>query len=308
MVVLLKNRENKEKLVQKILRNAPEKHHEMILDAIDFMEEVHKGQKRLSGEDFSFHPLNVGAIVADMNLDSTSIVTALLHNTIRDKTGKERQEIISMIQERFTIEIASMIIRIELFSHGTRSKSDSDTITKFIMRSGKDLRLIIVKLADRLDNARTVDALDPKKQREVANNLINIYSPLCTYLNLYEFKKELEEIAFRILKPNEYSEIDEYISELHNRGSDIVGESIKYLKEISQDLSVNPNIFGRIKSHFSLYRKLKGKSKYANVREVQDLFAFTILVDTEEECFNIAKYLFKNSDVDLPNYDDYNKT
>lgn len=302
---------NHKQLRDHILENVPSKYRSTVISAMDLSKNVHQGQKRLSGEDYYLHPLNVAAIVSEMGMDAVSIVVALLHNTLNSKDPLLNQDVSLRIQKEFGSEILSMVTALQGFSLATRSRSDQETITRFLLRSSRDLRLIMIKLADRLHNARTIESLSEKKQKIAAQNMMGIYGPLCTYLNLYKIKKELEEIAFKILKPVEYEHIDKVMKDRKEvdevRLEKIMGHLDKLAKKsVGKDVKV----YGRIKGHYSIYRKLKNKEAYTDkntIDNILDLLAFTVIVPTAEDCYILTEKLIKTSHVDMRHYEDYIK-
>lgn len=313
---------NKKEIITSILSRYPKSQQEKIVKAIKFAEKAHKGEKRLSGEEFFFHPLNVASIVAEMGLDATSIIVALLHHSIRKRDQsyfknkelptqslpEENKVTLLEIGKQFTSEIVTMIQKISEFSNATRSNSENETITKFLLESSTDLRPILIKLADRLDNARTMDAIPPDGQKKMANNLINIYSPLCEYLNLYETKVEFEEIAFKKLNPPKHIEIDQYIKKIGLLDKQFLPKITNYLSSICNykvdGKDVGLNIYGRVKGHYSIYKKIN-KRGFKAVEETTDLIGFTILAPTKDDCYKVAKKILQNTDPVLHEYDDY---
>ncbi|WKZ31228.1 MAG: HD domain-containing protein [Candidatus Dojkabacteria bacterium] len=298
---------DKKLLIDVIMEKVPTQYHSLLIEALQFAEEVHKDQIRKSGEPFLFHPLNVAAIVAEINLDTDSIIAALLHNCFKEKSAQEIRELSREIEEKFGEEVLKMVKNIDRFSAGTRSETDAAVITKYIMACTDDIRLVLIKLADRLHNSRTIDALTAEQQQKAAKNIINIYSPLCTYLNLYDFKKELEETAFKIMDPKKFELIDKRLTKLKINDHAEILKIKKRLADLLSPYGMHPIIYGRIKGHYSIHTKLKDKgvSKNFRLEDIKDLMAFTILVDKVEECYKVAEIVVKNSDIDMSEYDDY---
>lgn len=298
---------DKKFLLDLILSKAPLQYHKLIINAVKDAEIMYQGETRLSGEEFIYHPLNVAAIVAEMGLDVNSIITAIFHNVYKGHSSEELKEILNRIEEVYGKEVVSMIETIDRFSLGTRSGSDPKSITRYITSTSTDIRPLIIKVADRLHNARTIDSCSKSQQRLIAQNIINIYSQLCTFLNLYDFKRELEETAFRILKPKQYGAVRK-----HLEGLDIEEPKVLPMirKEIVKILDKDENalIYGRIKGPYSIFKKLskrKNRRRDATIEEIEDLIAFTVITQKEEDLYSIAKKIMKNTDFDLAAYDDY---
>lgn len=290
----------------KILQSIPQQYQDLVISAFDKSLKYHRNQSRLSGEPFIMHPLRVALSLTHLGLDTNSIIAAILHNLHYMTDAKQTEVRIEEISHEFGEDVRHLIDTMHKFSDATRTDSEKEIITRFIMRSSDDLRPIIIKIADRLDNARTLDALPEEKQKAAAENLVKIYAPLCTYLNLYDFKKELEEIAFKINKPHYYKQIDEKLKSLKLTDT-LLKKVEKKLTDLTKGISTEVAIFGRIKGHYSTYLKLQ---KYQTTLEdldskIHDLVAFTILVDTEEQCFEVAKTLFKKTDPIMTSYDNY---
>ena len=253
----------------------------LIMKAYNLAEEKHKEQKRGSGEPYIVHPLNVAYILADTGLDDSTIAAALLHDVVEDTDVTDE-----MLRKEFGNEIADMVAgvtklgEVQLFSAEERQAED---YRKMFLAMGKDIRVILIKLADRLHNMRTLKYL--KRDRQIANakETMEIYAPLANRLGLYSMKWELEDLAFKYLYPEEFHELVEGINKKRE-------ERLQFIEKIMQDIRValkkqhiEAEVTGRAKHLYSIYRKMKRDNK--TLDQIYDLFALRILVNSVKDCY-----------------------
>lgn len=256
---------------------------EKIQKAYIFARESHNGQMRKSGDPYITHPVAVAEILIDLGLDTDSIVGALLHDVVED-TGVP----LEAIEKQFGADVALLVDGVTKLGHIpyiSREEMQAENIRKMLLAMAKDVRVILIKLADRLHNLRTIDAMPVNKQLEKSFETMEIYSPIAHRLGIRTIKDELEDISLRHLDPIAYSEIEKALEKRSDDRNALI-DSIKarILKRLDK-LGMNVTIEGRVKSIYGIYRKiyLQGKS----FDEIYDVYAVRIIVDTVNECYNI---------------------
>ena len=277
-VTKISNFEQLYKKLQKYIKNTEEL--EEIKKAYLFANEKHKGQKRISGENYIIHPLNVAYILSDIHADSKTIEAALLHDTIEDCDVTKEE-----LEEKFGKEVAKLVESITKINKLNFS-GDTDAMIanqrKILVGLTEDVRVIILKLADRLHNMRTLWALSEKRQKANAKETLDIFTPIAHRLGINSIKSELEDLSLRYLKPDVYYQIVEKLNKTKVERDNYIVEMMESVSKILNDHGVKHEIKGRSKSIYSIYKKLdKGKS----FNEIYDLLALRVFVDTEAECY-----------------------
>ncbi|MBO5020200.1 MAG: bifunctional (p)ppGpp synthetase/guanosine-3',5'-bis(diphosphate) 3'-pyrophosphohydrolase [Clostridia bacterium] len=246
---------------------------------------AHEGQKRLSNEDYYIHPLNVAKIIISLGLDSQSIAAALLHDVVEDTDAT-----VEDMKQEFGAEVALLVdgvTRINKLNFSTKEQEQAESLRKMLIAMGQDIRVIIIKLADRLHNMRTIDAMPAQKQRDKSVETLEIYAPIAHRLGIRPVKEELEDLAIKHLDPVGYSEIEKSLS-LHQKEREQILEEIK--SRIEERLREEmPNVQmafqGRVKSIHGIYRKMYVQDK--SFDEIYDVYAIRIITDTMADCYNI---------------------
>ncbi len=268
-------------LMKKLKSNKRKYNTNLILKAYRYAEEHHKGQKRVSGEDYIVHPLAVAYILADLQLDDATICAALLHDVVED-TPATNEDIIKI----FSKEVADMVAGVTKLSkirYVTIEEQQVENYRKMFLAMGKDIRVILIKLADRLHNMRTLSSL--KRDRQIANakETMELYAPLANRLGIYSLKWELEDLAFRYLYPEEYRELVLSIEKKRE-------ERIKFIDNITEEIrkelkkaKIVAEITGRAKHFYSIYRKMQRDN--ITIDQVYDLFALRIIVNSVKDCY-----------------------
>ena len=259
-------------------------------ECYEYANELHKGQKRRSGEDYIIHPLNVALILSEIHADSDTICAALLHDTIEDC------EITKLdIEERFGSDIANLVDSITKINRLNFSGDNEAIIAnqrKILVGMTEDVRVIILKLADRLHNMRTLWALSEKRQRANAKETLDIFTPIAHRLGINSIKSELEDLSLRYLKPDVYYQIVEKLNKTKTERDNYIVKMIENVSSILTEHNIKHEIKGRSKSIYSIYKKLdKGKS----FNEIYDFLALRVYVNEEAECYQVlglihAKY------------------
>jgi len=259
----------------------PKANLDLIKKAYQFALQAHDGQLRISGEPYITHPLAVSLILANLGLDDTTIAAALLHDVVED-TKVDLKE----IRETFGEEIALLVdgvtklSRIEYYS---KEERQVENYRKMFLAMAKDIRVILIKLADRLHNMRTLKYQSFWKQREIAQETLEIFAPLASRLGIFKFKWELEDLAFRYLEPEKYYDLVEKISMKRKEREEYINEVIQILGEELKKSGIKADISGRPKHFYSIYNKMEKKGKELN--EIYDLIAVRIIVDNVKDCY-----------------------
>lgn len=268
-------------LMDQVLEYHPSADVDIIQRAYDFSAEVHKGQKRLSGEPYLTHPLAVAKIIAQLKLDVPSIAAGLLHDTVEDTLTTLNQ-----IGEHFGREVADLVdgvtklSRVNFTSHEERQ---AENFRKMVLAMAKDVRVILIKLADRTHNMRTLKYLSATKQQRIATETLDIYAPLAHRLGIYWIKSELEDLALKHLHPEIYSQLKRDVAQKKANRERYIAEVISLLGKKLSEQGIDADVDGRPKHFFSIYQKMKTQS--LDFSEVHDIVAFRILVDTVRECY-----------------------
>lgn len=256
---------------------------EKIKKAFLYAKELHAGQYRLSGEPYVCHPVAVAEIVAQLGLDTDSICAALLHDTVEDCSDKTNLEIITKM---FGSEVAMLvdgltkIIQVQL---ADKEEAHIENIRKMLLAMNRDIRVIFIKLCDRLHNMRTLAAKKEDRQRAIALETMYIYAPLAHRLGIQRIKQELENLSLYYLDPIGYEEVHTSIDNKYGQSRTFLEDAKKYIEEKLSENGINFRLEGRIKSVYSLYRKMYTFNKAFD--EIYDFYAVRIIVDTELECY-----------------------
>ena len=260
-------------------------HHNMekIRAAYDYAAELHEGQFRQSGEPYISHPVAVAQIAANLGLDSDSICAALLHDTVEDCAEKTD---LREIEKRFGADVALIVdglTKIVTLQVEDKEEGHIETLRKMLLAMSRDVRVIFIKLCDRLHNMRTLDAKSEGKQRTTALETMHVYAPLAHRLGMQRIKQELENISLRYLDPYGYSEVKEDIESKYGRHTDFVEHIRKEISEKLRENGIEFTLEGRIKSVYSVYKKMYSQNK--SFDEIYDFYALRIIVSTELECY-----------------------
>ncbi len=272
-----------EQLAEKIKASEKPYDLEKITQAYKVAEKAHEGQKRTSGDPYITHPLAVASILLDYCMDTDTICAALLHDTVED-TNVTLDE----LRKKFGEDVALMVdgvTKIGLVPLVSKEEQQAENIRKILMAMSKDIRVIIIKLADRLHNMRTLAARPPEKQRKTSLETMNFYAPIAHRLGMSDVKEEMEDIAIHYLDPYGCKEVEEQIA-LHKEERDAFIESIKKrIRERISDIKPAPIIEGRVKSIYSIYKKVYVKNKRFD--EIYDIYAVRVIVQSVIECYNV---------------------
>ena len=271
-----------QKLIDQVKSYAPNQDLSILEKAYLFAESKHGNQKRQSGEAYISHPLSVALIVAQMQIDLQSITAAILHDVVEDTAAT-----IDEIEKDFSKPVAELVdglTKISKIEFRSNHERLAENFRKMVMAMAKDLRVILVKLADRLHNMRTIKALPPAKRKRIAQETMDIYAPLANRLGLYSVKSELEDLCLRQLKPEVYEEIKKNIQSKkleRQKQMDLVRNEL--LSELSKYDFKKVEVRGRAKHFYSIYKKML--ERQLSFEDIHDLFAFRIIVDSVKDCY-----------------------
>jgi guanosine-3',5'-bis(diphosphate) 3'-pyrophosphohydrolase len=252
-----------------------------VADAFSFSCERHADQRRKSGEEFITHPVGVAKICAGMRLDTETICAALLHDTVEDTSAS-----LDDVRERFGEEIAQLVdgvTKLTGITFQSRDEQQAENYRKMMVAMANDIRVILIKLADRLHNMRTLDALAKQKQIEKAKETLDIFAPLAHRLGIHSIKWELEDLAFATLHPRKYNEIKSLVSQQRTERESYVERAGRYLNQELQAVGIGAEVSGRAKHFYSIYSKMTKKGREFN--EIYDLTAMRVVVDSVKDCY-----------------------
>ena len=250
--------------------------------AFQYSKEKHAGQKRSSGEDYITHCVGVAKILGEIHLDTVSIAASLLHDVVED-TGTGIEE----IRQEFGSEIATIVdglTKISRFKFGSLAEQQVETYRKLLISMASDARVIIVKLADRLHNMRTLEHLPADKRQRIGLETREIYAPLAHRLGMARVRWELEDLAFKFLEPDEYRELVEQVSEKRSEREELIRQMVTPLRAELQQAGITCEVFGRPKHLWSIYRKMRKRDR--PYEEIYDMLAVRVLVDNVRDCYH----------------------
>ena len=262
-------------------RISTKKNRNQVENALEFSIKMHHGQKRKSGLPFVSHCIDVANILIDWNMDYTTVISALLHDVVEDTEVK-----LSDIENEFGSDVALLVdgvTKVENIAFRSKEHKQAENFTKLFLSLAKDLRVIIIKFADRLNNMETIQFLSPEKRKEIAMETKEIFVPLAHRLGMAKLKWELEDLSLKCLDIRAFNSIKKKIESSSRSNEDILTNAIKPIKSELNSYKIKSNIFGRYKSISSIHRKINSRGK--KFEEIYDLYAIRIIVDKIEECY-----------------------
>ncbi len=272
-----------DQLIQKVKSYNSRGDTRLIREAYDFARTHHADQTRISGEEFILHPLGVASILADLQMDETTLAAALLHDVVEDT-----EITLEDIKGKFGPEIAEIIdgvTKLDRISFRNREEEKAENFRKMFVAMAQDIRVVIIKLADRLDNMRTIGHLSEEKQKEKARETLDIYAPLAHRLGISQLKWQLEDLAFATLYPLRFQEIVQMVNERSTEREEYIKQVESELQAHLRQAHIRAEVGGRVKHYYSIYTKMKERGKQFD--EIYDLFAVRVLVNTKEECYTV---------------------
>ena len=289
-------------IIDKISENNPDADLDIIDRAYIYSARVHDGQVRLSGEPYLSHPLEVASILADMNLDVVSVAAGLLHDVIEDTSATEED-----IKEMFgqdVFNIVSGVTKLSKLPFRSSQARQAESIRKMILAMADDIRVILIKLADRLHNMRTLQFHNnEQKKKKIAQETLDIYSPIADRLGIYWIKKELEDTSFMYLQPEDYSKIKGFVRKDQEEREKYIETVKNYMTKKLGEADLKCEVLGRNKHYYSIYQKMA--SQNLDFDDVYDIIAFRIILDTIPQCYEtlgLIHSLWKPIDIKFKDY------
>jgi len=268
-------------LIRRVEAYYPDADFTKLRKAFLFAEKAHHGQKRSSGEEYIIHPLNVAGTLIKLRMDLATIIAGLLHDVVEDCNISPQE-----IEKEFGQEVAELVVgltKISKIKFKSKEESQIENFRKMVVAMAKDLRVIIVKLSDRMHNMRTLQYVSDEKQKKIAQETLDIYVPLASRLGINSVKSELEDLCLRFLKPEIYYRLAEKISMKKSERDNYIRDVISNIKEKLLEYSLHAEVKGRPKHFYSIYKKMS--SRGVDFEQVQDLLAFRIIVNNITECY-----------------------
>lgn len=272
-----------DEIVAALLRHNPEADEAMIRKAYEYTSAAHAGQLRLSGDPYLTHPTSVALTLAEMGFDEHTVAAGLLHDTVED-TSASIEELDAEFGEQVA-DIVDGVTKISLMTFDTKEEAQAENIRKMILAMSHDIRVPIVKLADRQHNMRTLEFQKQHKQQSIAQETMDIYTPLANRLGLHRIKQELEDLSFRYLKPDVYAHITQWLEENQMEERQLISKVITKLDDIMQTNGITGRVFGRIKQIFSIHKKMQQQG--TSLDEMHDIIAFRVIVDEVRDCYAV---------------------
>ena len=254
----------------------------IIRKAYELAKEAHKDQKRKSGEPYLIHPVCVAIILTQLDMDKETIVGGLLHDVIED-TPYTVEDITQMFSAEIALLVDGVTKLTQLNYSADKLDVQAENLRKMFLAMAKDIRVIIIKLADRLHNMRTLQFMKPEKQKEKARETMDIYAPIAHRLGISKVKVELDDLSLQYLEPEAYKELNDKFNHLRVQKETFVKDIMEDVKEHLDEAKIKATIDGRVKHLFSIYRKMVNQNK--TLDQIYDLFAIRIIVDTEQQCY-----------------------
>jgi GTP pyrophosphokinase len=268
-------------ILDKIADYCPDADMDLVERAYVYSAQVHAGQVRLSGEPYLMHPLEVANILADMRLDIISVASGLLHDVLEDTRAKSEE-----LRELFgpdVLRIVSGVTKLSLMPTSSSQERQAENIRKMFLAMADDIRVILIKLADRLHNMRTLRFHAPEKRKAIAQETLDIYAPLAARLGIYWIKNELEENSFKYLNPEEYARIELLVAKSRSEREQYIDTVRGTIQRKLEQANLKGEVFGRSKNFFSIYSKMKAQN--LTFEQIYDLIAFRIILDTVPQCY-----------------------
>jgi guanosine-3',5'-bis(diphosphate) 3'-pyrophosphohydrolase len=270
-------------ILNQLRQNNPEAKLDEVEKAYEYSGKVHQGQKRLSGEPYLVHPLSVAMIIAQLNMDEASVVTGLLHDTLED-TLATPQEIESLFGPTvlFLVEGVTKLSKVSFHSGEERQ---AENVRKMLVAMSQDLRVIFVKLADRLHNMRTLEYMEPNQREMISRETLEIYAPLANRLGIQWIRSELEDLSFRWLFPEEFQRLSERLDQVSKERREYIDEVIEMLTSVVTENEIQATVSGRIKHIYSIFRKMRQKE--VDFDQIYDIIAFRIITTSIGDCYRV---------------------
>lgn len=270
-------------IIDNVRAYSPKANLDLIRRAYEIAQKAHQGQTRVSGEAYIIHPLHVAEILTELHLDDVTISAALLHDVVEDTTYT-----LDQMKELFGEEVAMLIdgvTKLGRLQYKSKEEAQLESYRKMFLAMAKDIRVIMIKLADRLHNMRTLKYMREDKQKRIARETIEIYAPLANRLGISSIKWELEDLCLRYLEPEIYYDLVENVKQKRKERQSFIETSIRQIQEKLEEAHIKADISGRAKHFYSIYKKMKRDNK--DLSEIYDLSAVRVLVDSVKDCYGV---------------------
>lgn len=270
-----------QEILDKVAAHNPAADLELIQKAYVFAATAHVGQTRLSGEPYLSHPLAVADTLAEMGFDEATVAAGLLHDTVEDTKAT-----IEELDENFGEDVADIVdgvTKISMIPFENKEEAQAENIRKMILAMSHDMRVLMVKLADRLHNMRTLDFQKAHKQKRIAQETMDIYAPLANRLGLYILKRDLEDLSFKYLRPDIFNQIDHWLDKHQVVEKQIIAKVVELIQDLLASNGIEGQVYGRIKHKHSIYKKMQSQS--LTLDEMHDIMAFRVLVKDIKDCY-----------------------
>ena len=259
------------------------KDYALLKNAYDFSRKAHENQKRASGEEYFIHPCTVAGILMELGLDAATVAAAFLHDVIEDTPVSEED-----IRKNFGEEVLELVVgvtKLEKIRFNSKEEEQAENFRKIFVAMAKDIRVIIIKLADRLHNMRSLNFLSKERQQRMARETLDIYAPLADRLGISQIKCELEDLCLKYLEPEFYEYLSGNIEEHLKTNLELVDHVVEEVNTLLKDSGISGEVFGRKKHLYSIYRKMKERNK--TLDQIYDIVAIRIIVNTVDECYEV---------------------
>lgn len=266
-----------------VKKNEPDADTSMIMRAFELADEAHRGQKRKSGEEYIIHPVAVAYILAEYKMDTETICAALMHDVIED-TDYTHKQIATIFNARIA-DLVEGVTKIGKIEYQSKEESQAEYLRKMVMAMSRDIRVILIKLVDRLHNMRTLEYMNPAKQQEKARETLDIYAPIANRLGIQAIKGELEDLSLKYLDPEGYYDLVKKVKARKQVREEYVDQVIVILKAKIDETGIPCKIYGRSKHFYSIYRKMKVQHRQFD--EIYDLIAVRVIVDSIKDCYGV---------------------
>ena len=292
-------------LVDRVSGYDPQANEDLLNRAYVFATQKHGDQKRASGDPYFSHPVEVAGILTDLHLDTASIATALLHDTIEDT-----ETTFTEIEDLFGREIADMVngvTKMSLLELSSEGAAQAENFRKLLVATASDIRILLVKLADRLHNMRTLHFIEKEeKRRRIAQETMDIYAPLAGRIGMQNFREELEDLSFAVLNSDARALVTERLSELSEQSGDMLEEIAYSFSALMLEKGIKAQVYGRQKRPFSIWRKMQNKS--ISLEQLSDIFGYRMVTDTDDDCYRALGVLHQTYRHVPGRYKDYIST
>ena len=271
-----------EDLIRRIRKYHPEDDMDLVRRAYQYAEKAHENQKRKSGEPYFSHPCAVAVILTDLMLDATTIAAGLLHDCVEDVDGVTQET----IRQEFGQEVELLVdgvTKLSQLNFASREEAQAETLRKMFLAMAKDIRVVLIKLADRLHNMRTLKYQKPERQIPIARETLDIYAPLAHRMGVYTIKWELEDLSLRYIDPEGYQELVRLVGMKREERDRLIADVSQQLGVRLREAGIKAEITGRPKHFYSIYKKMKSQNKTFD--QINDLIALRVLVNTQQDCY-----------------------